>query len=196
MKPTIIVTDKKYLIELIKKEIKLNGNQCDLNHIDVSNVTDMSCLFLHKLSDNNLSHFNGDISKWNVSRVKDMENMFSYSMFKGDISKWNVSRVNKMNEMFFGARFNGDISDWDICNVISMKCMFGESKFNGDISDWKPYGLVVSDGMFLNTVATIPYWAEIEDIEERKRAIDSYHLNKELNQDLSVNETLKKKMKI
>jgi len=34
------------------------------------------------------SQFNSDISKWNVSRVEDMEGMFENSQFSGDISKW------------------------------------------------------------------------------------------------------------
>jgi len=34
------------------------------------------------------SNFNGDISKWDVSSVKDMSNMFQCSNFNGDISKW------------------------------------------------------------------------------------------------------------
>ena len=48
--------------------------------------------------------FNGDISRWDVSSVKDMSNMFwSASSFNGDISKWDVSRVINMNRMFMDA---------------------------------------------------------------------------------------------
>ena len=47
---------------------------------------------------------NGDISKWDVSRVTTMEQMFSHaSAFNGDISKWDVSRVTSMSWMFYSA---------------------------------------------------------------------------------------------
>ena len=45
--------------------------------------------------------FNGDLSKWDVSRVTNMQDMFSSaSAFNGDISKWDVSRVTNMISMF------------------------------------------------------------------------------------------------
>ena len=39
------------------------------------------------------SQFNCDISKWDVSKVKDMREIFKNSKFNGDISKWNVSNL-------------------------------------------------------------------------------------------------------
>ena len=75
---------------------------------------------------NNLSEFNGDISGWNVSNVKNMGNMFRYAYsFKGDISKWNVSNVKNMNSMFrYAESFNVDISGWKVSNVKDMSFMF------------------------------------------------------------------------
>lgn len=46
------------------------------------------------------SEFNGDISDWNVSNVKDMEKMFFHSKFSGDLNKWNVDNVKNLKEIF------------------------------------------------------------------------------------------------
>ena len=127
----VVARNKKHLQELIDEAIDKYGTRCDLNFIDVSNITDMSRMF-------ECSDFNGDISKWDVSKVKDMTGMFEDSYFNGDISKWNVGKVKNMSFMFSYSLFNGDISKWDVSNVKNMSNMFWDSKFNGDISKWLP----------------------------------------------------------
>ena len=46
------------------------------------------------------SKFNGDISKWNVSKVTEMNGMFADSKFKKDISNWNVKKVQDADGAF------------------------------------------------------------------------------------------------
>ena len=122
------VSDKDELEKIIEYFIERFGNKCNLNWIDVKNVTNMQNLFCRL-------DFNGDISKWNVSNVTNMQSMFCYSKFDGDISNWDVSNVTNMKEMFDSAYFfEGDISKWDVSNVTDMSYMFSYSKFSGDIS--------------------------------------------------------------
>jgi surface protein len=134
---TLFPKNKDELVKMIKQEIKQNGYECSLNHIDVSKITDMEELFApEKYHGYNLHEFNGDISQWDVSNVKYMNYMFYASEFNRDISGWDVSNVTNMTGMFKQSNFDGDISDWDVSNVNFMTIMFSRSQFNSDIADW------------------------------------------------------------
>ena len=82
----IVVNDGNFR-SVVRSEIKRLGNKADLNHIDVSQVTDMYSLFYK-------SKFNGDISKWDVSKVN---SMFYNSKFNQDIRSWNIN-LKKLKE--------------------------------------------------------------------------------------------------
>ena len=111
--PEKVVATNENIKKLVDDAIRKYGLSCDLNFIDVSQVTDMSNLFLN-------SRFAGDISGWNVSRVTNMMAMFSYSQFDGNISHWNVSNVTDMSSMFKGSLFKGNISEWTVSRVTNM----------------------------------------------------------------------------
>lgn len=195
MTPTIIAKNKEHLKILIEQEIEKNGNKCDLNHIDVSHIDNMSDLFSN-------SKFNGNISKWNVSNVKDMDFMFERSEFNNDISQWDVSNVIKMRCMFTNSYFNQDISAWNVSKVENMQFLFYKSLFNKDLSEWTPYKLSKKRNMegIFSEYCEIPYWYNCDNSKERNNAIDKYQktkkFNEELNNKLSDNNGLDKKMKI
>ena len=85
---------KEELQDIILQRIKDEGNEVDLNDIDVSNITDMSNLFEYL-------DFNGNISKWDVSNVTDMNRMFwRCKSFNQDISNWDVSKVKNFKDIF------------------------------------------------------------------------------------------------
>ena len=112
------VNNTDELKKLIECCIKTLGNKCNLNWIDVSNITNMEGIFYN-------STFNGNISKWDVSNVTDMSYMFQQSKFNQNISNWDVSNVTNMDGMFMMAKkFNQDISKWNIAKAPYSKNIF------------------------------------------------------------------------
>ena len=167
------VSEWKELRDLIKYFTGKFGNECNLNWIDVSNVTNMDDMF-------NESQFNGDISQWDVSNVTDMSGMFYDSTFNGDISKWDVSNVTRMNSVFYDSRFNGDISKWDVSNVTAMYHMFGCSMFNGDISQWDVSNVTNMNSMFENSIfnGDISQW-DVSNVTDKYKIFSGCQIKKE-----------------
>ena len=104
---TVVVRNRDHLESLVNRALLMFGSRCDLNFLDVSNVTDMHNLF-------EKSDFNGDISKWDVSNVTDMYRMFADSKFNGDLNNWNVDKVDDMDGIFSGSEleWNKNYPKW------------------------------------------------------------------------------------
>ena len=148
---------KAALVAEIKRATAAHGNTVNLNYIDTSAITDMSYLFSSDTKNGyGLEAFNGDISKWDVSKVTDMKFMFrNATAFNQDISKWNVAKVTDMRFMFHTATtFNQDISDWNVSGVTIMRFMFsGATRFNQNISKWDVSKVTDMKLMFFNAGA-------------------------------------------
>ncbi len=130
-------TTKAALVAEIERAMNAKGNKVNLNYIDTSAITDMSTLFARYRGGFDLEDFNGDISDWDVSKVKDMTDMFLASAFKGDISDWNVASVENMSYMFQASVFNGNISRWKVQNVTDMQYMFHDATaFTQNLDAW------------------------------------------------------------
>jgi len=118
------------------------NNHGTIPNWNTSLVTDMSGLSGSYVSQGFAEQavFDGDISKWDVSKVTNMFGMFiRCSKFNQNISIWKTSAVTNMRSVFDRCpSFNQDVSSWDTSKVTTMWYMFYEaSAFNQDISSWK-----------------------------------------------------------
>ena len=149
-KSTIVPKKEKELTSIILEEMRNFGNDVDLNHIDVSEMKSMFSVFnvfFHK----EFVNFNGDISKWDVSNVYNMEYIFhGCENFNGDISEWDVHNVVNFCGAFDHCKvFNCDISDWDTSKASDMSTMFQfADAFNQPIGKWNTDKVWVCDHMF------------------------------------------------
>ncbi|SKB44628.1 BspA family leucine-rich repeat surface protein [Maribacter arcticus] len=117
----------------------------DIGDWDVSNVTNMSSMFL--LADS----FNQNIGNWNVGNVTNMRDMFGAAFnFNQDIGNWDVSKVTSMDGMFSSTeQFNQNIGGWNVGNVTTMDYMFSDARnFNQDIGGWNVSKVTRMHSMF------------------------------------------------
>lgn len=108
-----------------------------------STITDMSMMFYGSKLNPSF------VSDWDVSKVTNMESMFSFSSFDQPLDKWNVSNVTNMRSMFYKASdFNRPLNDWNVSKVTDMEHMFRESKFNQPLNKWTTSQVTVMSYMF------------------------------------------------
>ena len=73
---------------------------------------------------------NVDLSKWDVSKVATLSEIFAADIcclastanpFSSDISKWDTSRVTDVTRAFYSTKwFNADLSKWDVSKVTTL----------------------------------------------------------------------------
>ncbi|MEE1897876.1 BspA family leucine-rich repeat surface protein [Flavobacterium rakeshii] len=119
-----------------------------INNWDVSNITDMSEMFM------DAQNFNYPINNWDVSNVTNMSSMFNNAVnFNQSINDWDTSSVTNMSGMFKNTHyFNSPISNWDVSNVTNMSEMFkGAYYFNKPINNWDTSNVTDMSSMFMLT---------------------------------------------
>lgn len=138
-KPSTIKATDETIHQIIRDEFERLGPEADLNHIDVSKVTFMKGLF--DAQEGNILTIPPHLKLTVTANSRDTSSFNGYrrfEIFNGDISKWNVSKVKDMCCMFHRCKsFNCDISNWDVSNVMDLAYMFdGCTDFNQDLSNW------------------------------------------------------------
>ncbi len=98
--------------------------------------------------------FTTDVSKWDMSHVKEMNAMFSDCRdFTSDLSKWDLDHeIDNMNSMLNGCiKFQSDLSGWKVGKVRHMSYLFRNCEsFTSDLSTWDVSSALSMAGMFAN----------------------------------------------
>lgn len=150
---TIFATNEN-IRKIVKNELDKCGHDAELNHIDVSQVTNMDSLFSCYEGDYlepEYEDLNPDVFGWDVRNVKSMYGTFyECHNFNHDLSGWDVRNVEDMRCMFSGCkRFDCDLSKWKVRKVACMDFMFwGCENFNHDLSKWDVSNIKQIRGMF------------------------------------------------
>lgn len=100
-------TTRSELFRAVREAMESHGNNCDLNHLDVSVITDFRSIFQHL-------PFCGNISRWNVSNATTLERMFEGCAFNGDLAPWGVKKVKSFARIFHDSNFTGNLSAWQV----------------------------------------------------------------------------------
>ena len=81
--------------------------------------------------------FNGDITDWDTSAVKEMQLMFNDAKaFNQDLSSWDLTSCQDMTSMFEGAKaFNSKLKNWTL-TLTNIEFIFKEAtKFKSDLDN-------------------------------------------------------------
>ena len=160
--PSCLCTSKvssleSLFLDSVYSEGVISNSEYDISGWDTSNVISMYAVFHHAPYD-----FNQDISKWDVSSVRNFKLSFAITRtiddptqeFSADITGWDTGEGIIFDDMFrsFNA-FNQDIGNWNLANALSTKGMFSFTQFNQDIGSWDVSKVRDMSLMFLGNAA-------------------------------------------
>ena len=134
----------------------------------------------------NRSDFNDNISQWNVRNVTDMETMFLHaSAFNQPLGQWNVDNVTLMGGMFaYASAFNQPLEQWNVGNVTDMEGMFlNASTFNQPLEQWNVSNVTTMNVMFNGASAFNQTYPEAE--ENPRSVFTSSGTNTQISRTLS-----------
>lgn len=140
------------ILDEITKQLENANNKnfpIDLNHIDVSKITNFECLF-DTINDVVNADINDtlryiDISGWDVRNVKTMRWMFADCkdlVSVGDLSNWKIDNLEWAKNMFYNCEkleYIGDLSRWNINDndrLIDVANMFNGCKKLKTLPSW------------------------------------------------------------
>ena len=153
---TKIKATNETIQQIVKDELDRLGHDCDLNHIDTSQVTSMINLFR---ADHEGAYFtmrneiNPDVSKWNTENLKEAMCMFLGCVnFDCDLGSWDTHSLENTGAMFFGCeKFNQDINSWNTDNLFAMTQMFSDChSFNKPLHSWNVSSVKWMRQLFMN----------------------------------------------
>ena len=122
--PDLTITELRNSLAAFMFYGKNNLKSIQFDHVDTSNVSDMSSMFAGCLNLQTL-----DLSSFETSNVVDMNRMFSscISLENLDLSSFNTSKVENMNYMFSSC---SSLKTLDLSNFITKNCLTFANMFS------------------------------------------------------------------
>ena len=130
----------------------ININVCD-NIIKDSNIHTIIGYYFGTRKKQMIQIY-GPISNWNVSRVTNMDNLFSgMSSFNDPLASWDVSKVKSMSSMFDNTTsYNQPLASWNVSSVTNMSYMFNKaSSYNQSLASWNVSQVTNNDNFATNS---------------------------------------------
>ncbi len=156
---TIVGMDNWDTSKITDMSFMFNGTKFShveqLKNWNLANVTDTTGMF-HGTPIPSVE----PLKNWNVSKLVKMGSMFSYCANVTDwssISGWNVSSVKDMNNLFAGTKLADDsaFQNWDVSNVTNMYRMFANTSLQFvDLANWDVSKVINMGGMFNGSAIT------------------------------------------